>query len=1012
MNINNILNFTNKVIGSYKKIEDNLYVVENKLLNKLAGIYYIDLNKDAVSNFEKRQEDILGNEYYNNPGFLQWNYYYILLQDNISKDKKIAIESDDKFARKFVFTEDEFFDFFKVETLTNNDTSSDLIKSWNDKLEKCGLNELSSDSPISNAVERFIKNESLTNKVIKSTKIDIEKINQIKKLQLKNGYRSFPKLKDYEFGKVNLICGVNGTGKTSLLESIEYLLTGNSSRNMGINYPNNSIEAIINDGKKIKFKNSEKNAGVYKLRNKFWYNVDLPRNVLTSYFNKYNFYNSDAGYEFTNSSNKAEILNALNNLIYGSEYSTIKERAGKFYKSLNTQFNKLDKEKQSNISELKSKNDFIKSLAKNIKQNSVTLTIDQLRELNIKSTFSELNSEDTVKKLTQILDDVNEINDSFSLLKVDSFFEYKNKHEQFKKDRKSVEEYKKFVSLNTLKIETIKSKRDLNTQAESKLEKLKFYFFPFCRNLDLIDKHTFAIKEQIKRIEAININLQNIDLNSLKLHATFIDKFNVYSEKVNYLKKEINFLEQNLITTKNTLDSNNNELSEIKRLGNSYISRNKKKINSCPLCDTDFRVDDLIERIQKSNASVENTLLIELNTRIDLLKSDCKVAEKSLFNLSKIRESYISINFENQDYDISLKEIIESINSFISDLPDKKNQLFDLENQQREIKLKGVSVAERNSIHDFISKNFNNLKISSIEELEALFATIKTENKKLEIEQKVLIDEIETKQKKTIDSIKSVKASNIDEIEDLINEVADYYEEIPKELKKLESKIIIEEEIKIKSLIKKLSNIIYSITRRLEQDRDFKLLTKTKDEKEIIENKITYLNKEIERYISAFKVLEEITESSNNEEINSFFKNNLGQIREIFMTLHAPKEFKNIQFKINDNSLHLVDSTGMERGITEISTGQRSALALSMFLYLNQKLVNAPDIIIFDDPIAYVDDLNVLSFLDFLRYFVCKNNKQLFFATANRKLANLFQKKFQFLGEEDFKIYNLERGND
>ncbi len=198
----------------------------------------------------------------------------------------------------------------------------------------------------------------------------------------------------------------------------------------------------------------------------------------------------------------------------------------------------------------------------------------------------------------------------------------------------------------------------------------------------------------------------------------------------------------------------------------------------------------------------------------------------------------------------------------------------------------------------------------------------------------------------------------------------------------------------------------------MEQEKDFKLLTRVKEQILELETKNQKLKEEIKRYSSAIKVLEEIIDSGNNEEINSFFLNNLGQIREIFMTLHARKEFKNLEYRVNDSSLKLIDSNDLERGITEISTGQRSALALSMFLFLNQKLVNAPDIIIFDDPIAYVDDLNVLSFLDFLRYFVCKNNKQLFFATANRKLANLFEKKFQFLGDENFKVYNLERGND
>jgi DNA repair protein SbcC/Rad50 len=70
-------------------------------------------------------------------------------------------------------------------------------------------------------------------------------------------------------------------------------------------------------------------------------------------------------------------------------------------------------------------------------------------------------------------------------------------------------------------------------------------------------------------------------------------------------------------------------------------------------------------------------------------------------------------------------------------------------------------------------------------------------------------------------------------------------------------------------------------------------------------------------------------------------------------------------------------------------------------------LKNGPNIIMFDDPISFVDDLNCLSFLDYLRLSIIKD-RQLFFATANAKLASLFEKKFSFLGD-DFAQWPLSR---
>jgi exonuclease SbcC len=62
-----------------------------------------------------------------------------------------------------------------------------------------------------------------------------------------------------------------------------------------------------------------------------------------------------------------------------------------------------------------------------------------------------------------------------------------------------------------------------------------------------------------------------------------------------------------------------------------------------------------------------------------------------------------------------------------------------------------------------------------------------------------------------------------------------------------------------------------------------------------------------------------------------------------------------------------------------------------------------------DDPIAHVDDINSLSFLDYLRELVLMSRKQIYFATANDKLAALFERKFDFLGEEGFKKFDLSR---
>lgn len=61
-----------------------------------------------------------------------------------------------------------------------------------------------------------------------------------------------------------------------------------------------------------------------------------------------------------------------------------------------------------------------------------------------------------------------------------------------------------------------------------------------------------------------------------------------------------------------------------------------------------------------------------------------------------------------------------------------------------------------------------------------------------------------------------------------------------------------------------------------------------------------------------------------------------------------------------------------------------------------------------DDPVAHVDDMNSLALLDYLADVAETGRRQIFFATADEKLANLFEKKMGFMGSE-FTVTALER---
>ena len=158
-----------------------------------------------------------------------------------------------------------------------------------------------------------------------------------------------------------------------------------------------------------------------------------------------------------------------------------------------------------------------------------------------------------------------------------------------------------------------------------------------------------------------------------------------------------------------------------------------------------------------------------------------------------------------------------------------------------------------------------------------------------------------------------------------------------------------------------------------------------------------------QRAIEAFRTIS--SEYGKEIAVKKFFDQNKPIIVEIFRAIHAPNEFEDIIIK--EEKIFVVKN-GEERELSKISTGQRTAVALAVFFGLHLSCPLAPKIILFDDPIAFIDDLNVLAFLDFLREIAITGKRQIFFATANKKLASLIRRKFDLLGSSFCNIEPLE----
>ena len=124
----------------------------------------------------------------------------------------------------------------------------------------------------------------------------------------------------------------------------------------------------------------------------------------------------------------------------------------------------------------------------------------------------------------------------------------------------------------------------------------------------------------------------------------------------------------------------------------------------------------------------------------------------------------------------------------------------------------------------------------------------------------------------------------------------------------------------------------------------------------------------------------------------------LGEYTEIVTTLfkvfQRPYEFERVELTDDNEKLQVVRrERGEVGGIDEMSSGQRTALVLAIFVTNNLAHDSAPPLMLLDEPFAHLDELNTLSFFNLVIELAVRGDRQIVFATANDNLASLLERK-------------------
>ncbi len=122
-------------------------------------------------------------------------------------------------------------------------------------------------------------------------------------------------------------------------------------------------------------------------------------------------------------------------------------------------------------------------------------------------------------------------------------------------------------------------------------------------------------------------------------------------------------------------------------------------------------------------------------------------------------------------------------------------------------------------------------------------------------------------------------------------------------------------------------------------------------------------------------------------------KSNIQQISKFFKWMHHSGEFE--ELGIDSEGIYAIRGLNHQKIRTyEMSTGQRSTIAMAVMFALHMAAPDAPQILLLDEPLATMDDTQVLNVLDILKS-LAEQNTQIFFTTANGIMINLFKECFK-----------------
>ncbi|HCF2590781.1 AAA family ATPase [Pseudomonas aeruginosa] len=987
------------------------------------AIRYFDLNDQLATtadSLKSYQEEVLSPMYFSSDVAtdLRWSHYlYFVTSDEEAQrgefgHLKAKIEADREYARKQVVREGEIAGLLAKAQAPEPPKALpvDLATTWSNTLEQHGLAFiLDSDITVPDAVRRIVAGtkDGASRPISPVSLLAAEQAaasSFIERLTIK-GFRTHPEEKEHPLGRVNLIVGSNGVGKTSLLEAIEFAYCGRNRRSS----PLLSNTSITVDLLGVKHKlSSTIDAARLRARHSNWYaKAELKTVTIQDSFGKFNFLDTDAAVDLSVSASSEQIGTDVTRLVLGATAENLADRLRRVLKQLQDELKDLRRDRASN-QQMKvvaqARLDSIKAAPK-LSDSLFLELLAALRGLGWRQPLDEKSQLEALRERLQ------EATSAIALVRYASINMLHTEPDSARRLLTSLnDEASKAEALDqrakAARLAQTNARRE--AQAAAALSVAVEALLPYARtNFPQIVKQVSECRD---RIRTRNARLSPVaDIGDTSTIQQFLEK--PVADAINSVDAEIGTHQRRLETAQASLQALEKTQSTMtvlrqRLLGTAQdILQRSDNPDHCPLCRTEFEKGQLLARmmVDVEAGTSEQASLLQAN-----ISSASEVMANARAMLAQLHPLRAFVG--NSALTVTVAQVLEQIDQERAAFERDRQELDTIQTQAQQLQSDGLSSEDLSS--KLLTAGI--AELPSLEELQRIQSNHKETLETLQSAEQIALEESDVVRQECDEMAERLSIEALGDTDKLAKSVKALISDAEAALgarQILASILRIRTEATAEEIALNLATIQQLLaqvaTAVAQEGANDKALNDEAKNIEGLVKRIEGNDTKITRASEAEQVLDTLAKQSSGGELASqILTENAAEIARTFANIHMPNEF---EIQIAQGKLAIIRrSTGAEVQLDHMSTGQRAAFALSLFLAMNGRLRSGPPLLLFDDPVAHIDDINMLSFLDHLRQLAIGGSRQIFFATADTKLAGLFRHKFRFLGDE-FKELRLSR---